>query len=149
MNPKTEVVNQLKAFLETQKLTALATQEPGHPYLSLMAFIFSDDLKYLIVATKKGTRKYSNMVNSSGVAFLIDNRRIEGVDFQNTLAVTGIGRAIESLNFEKEAFLKQFLIRHPDLASFLRSPECALMKIEVSKYYMVSQFQEVEELDMT
>lgn len=149
MIPKTTTLNRLKALFQDQKLTTLATQEQDHPYLSLMAFIVSDDLKVLIVATKRGTRKYSNMIRSPGVAFLIDNRRNQEADFKDALAVTGIGRAIECLNSEKESLLGRFLARHPDLAGFLKDPECALMKIEIGKYTLVSQFQEVEELAIT
>ena len=74
MSSQTQTINRLKDFFRTQKLTALATQEPGHPYLSLMAFAMTDDLNSLIIATKRETRKYSNMVKEPGVAFLIDNR---------------------------------------------------------------------------
>ncbi len=62
LNPRTQTINRLREFFQTQKLTALATQT-GHPYLSLMAFALTDDLNYLIVATKRETRKYSK-VNS-------------------------------------------------------------------------------------
>ena len=149
MDSKTEKINRFKAFFQTQKLTALATQEPDHPYLSLMAYILTDDLKYLIVTTKRGTRKYSNIIKTPGVAFLIDNRTNQGSDFQNTLAVTGIGTAEETKGPEKESLIKQFLEIHPELDAFVRSSECALIKIKIDKYVIIHHFQEAEELEMT
>lgn len=149
MNPKLANINRLKEFFKTQKLTALATQEPDHPYLSLMAHILTDDLKYLVVATKKGTRKYSNIIKNPGVAFLVDNRTNQKSDFQNTLAVTGIGTAEETGGPEKEAFIDRFLETHPELEAFIRLPECAIIKVKIDKYIIISQFQETEELEMS
>jgi len=149
LDSKTEKINRLKAFFQTQKLTVLATQEPDHPYLSLMAYILTDDLKYLIAATKRGTRKYSNIIKTPGVAFLVDNRTNQESDFQNILAVTGIGTAEETKGPEKESLIKRFLETHPELNAFVRSPECALIKIKIDKYIIISQFQQTEDLEMS
>jgi len=148
LDNKRETIIQLKEFIQTQKLTALATQEQDHPYLSLMAFAVTEDLSYLIVATKRGTRKYSNMVKIPGVAFLIDNRLNQENDFQNTLAVTGIGQVEEIIDSERERLLDLFLSNHPELEAFVQSLECALIKIKIHKYVIVSRFQDVEELEM-
>ncbi len=149
MIQENQTKNRLKEFFQTQKLAALATQEPGHPYLSLMAFAITDDLNYLIIITKQETRKYSNMVKAPGVAFLIDNRSNERNDFQNTLAVTGIGTAIETVEPEKKTLKALFLEKHPELETFVGSQGCALLKIKIEKLVIISQFQEVEELQMS
>jgi heme iron utilization protein len=149
LNPETQTLNRLKDFFQTQKLAALATQEPGHPYISLMAFVITDDLNYMIIATKKDTRKYFNMVNTPGVAFLIDNRAEEGNDFQNTLSVTGIGNVSETKGIEKESLMTLFVEKHSQLEPFVRSEGCALLKIKIEKFIIISQFQEVEELAMS
>ena len=175
MKSQIEILKGLKELFRTQKLTALATQESGHPYLSLMAFAVTDDLKSLIIATKRETRKYSNMVKAPGVAFLIDNRSNEPScpggggtpsnmktdslssetydhperdHFQNTLAITGIGQALEVEEIEKETLTGLFLEKHPELETFVKSRECALVKIKIEKFIIISQFQEAEELDM-
>ena len=57
LNPETQTIDRLREFFQTQKLTALATQEPGHPYLSLMAFALTDDLNYLISGNKTRNEK--------------------------------------------------------------------------------------------
>jgi nitroimidazol reductase NimA-like FMN-containing flavoprotein (pyridoxamine 5'-phosphate oxidase superfamily) len=148
LSSETQTINRLKDFFQTQKLTALATQEPGHPYLSLMAFALTDDLSSLIIATKRETRKYSNMVKTPGVSFLIDNRSNERDQFQNTLAVTGIGKAMEIEEIEKEPLIALFVAKHPELENFVKSRECVLVKIKIDKFIIISQFQEAEELDM-
>ena len=149
MPSRNSLINRLKQLFESQKLTVLATQEPDHPYLSLMAFAFTDDLGSLIVATRRETRKYSNLMNRPGVSVLIDNRSNQENVFQNTLAVTGIGQA-EEIEGEEKGLLKElFLQSHPELEAFVQSPECALIKITMDCYYIISQFQEVETLKMT
>lgn len=147
MNLEIQSLSRLRNFFQTQKLTVLATQEPGHPYLSLMAFAMTDDLSSLIVATKKETRKYFNMIKTPGVAFLIDNRSDERGLFQNTMAVTGIGRAMEIEEIEKESFITLFVEKHPELKTFVRSRESALFKIIIDNLIVINQFQEAEELD--
>ena len=89
------------------------------------------------------------MVKTPGVAFLIDNRSEEGNDFQNTLSVTGIGTAKETEEPEKESLMTLFLEKHPELETFVRSQESALLKITIEKFVIISQFQEVEELQMS
>jgi heme iron utilization protein len=143
------IIDRLKELFNTQKLAALATQEADHPYLSLMAFACTEDLKGLIVATKRGTRKYANIVERPGVSFMIDNRMNHGEVFKNATSVTGIGRAEEVRDVGKNALSGLFLSRHPDLAPFVESPDCAIIRITVDYYYIISQFQEVEELKMT
>lgn len=137
--------SRLGFILQTQKLVALATQELGHPYLSLMAFAMTEDLSSLIVATKKGTRKYDNMLNSPGISFLIDNRSSEKDVFQYTLAITGIGRAIEIEEREKETVIAFYLKKHPNLEAFVRSPECALFRLVIDDLVVIDHFQEAEE----
>lgn len=142
MNPEIQSLSRLRNFFQTQKLTALATQEPGHPYLSLMAFVMTDDLSSLIIATKKETRKYFNMVKTPGVAFLIDNRSDERDLFQNTMVVTGIGRAMEIEEIEKKSFQTLFVEKHPELETFVKSRESALFKIIIDSLVVINQFQE-------
>jgi hypothetical protein len=113
-----------------------------------MAFAMADNLNSLIIVTKRETRKYFNMVKTSGVAFLIDNRSDEGGQFENILAVTGIGRATEIEGTEKEPFAALFVAKHPELENFVKSRESALVKIKIDKFIIISQFQEVEELDL-
>jgi nitroimidazol reductase NimA-like FMN-containing flavoprotein (pyridoxamine 5'-phosphate oxidase superfamily) len=142
-------IDQLKEMLKTQKLATLATQEETTPYVSLMAFAFTEDLTCLLVATKRSTRKFSNMIQRPGVSLLIDNRLNQADVFQDTLAVTCIGRAEVLEEPQKGSFMELFLRRQPELESLVRSPDCALMKITIDYYYILSRFDQVEELKMT
>lgn len=81
----------LHELLETQRLAALATQQEGQAYLSLMVFASTPDLKQLIVATHRHTRKYANFMAEPRVALLIDNRSNVPSDTEEAIAVTGSG----------------------------------------------------------
>ena len=45
-----EIRRDLKALFSAQYLAVLATHQDGQPYASLVAFIASEDLKYLFFA---------------------------------------------------------------------------------------------------
>jgi len=149
VGPQEAIIDLLKELFATQKLAVLATQEPEQPYLSLMAFAATEDLSTLIVATYRGTRKYRNIINAPRVTLLVDSRTNRAQDFAEALAVTILGEAREVALAEKSLFLELFLRRHPQLRDFATQPECALIKVKVSKYLAVRRFQEVLELDMT
>jgi hypothetical protein len=51
----------IKRILDSQKLAVLATQRDGRPYGSLVAFAATDDMKNLLFATTRATRKYANL----------------------------------------------------------------------------------------
>ncbi|MEW6184479.1 MAG: pyridoxamine 5'-phosphate oxidase family protein [Thermodesulfobacteriota bacterium] len=141
-------IERLKTIFSTQKLAVLATQEIEGPYLSLMALAWTEDLSHIMIATRKGTRKYSNIMKSPQVALLIDNRSVRGEDFQNTMAVTALGEVMKPALSETDFLTSIFLGRHPDLELFVRSPECVVLKVQIKKYIIISRFEEAEELLM-
>lgn len=136
----------LQEFLASQRSAVLATTENGQPYLSLMAFAATDDLQYLLVATYRATRKYRNIKADPRVALLVDNRTNQPSDTEQAMAVTALGRAEEVVASDKDQFLPIFLAKHPHLEKFVSSPECALIKVEVERFFIVSNFQEVREV---
>jgi nitroimidazol reductase NimA-like FMN-containing flavoprotein (pyridoxamine 5'-phosphate oxidase superfamily) len=137
------LTEQLHELFFTQQLAVLSTTGNGKPYCSLIAFAASDDLKDLIFATTRATRKYSNMKNNSRVSLLIDNRSNTVSDFHNAMAVTSTGTVSEIFEDEKTDFLTIYLRKLPHLEEFVMSPTCALMKVKVEKYYVVKRFQNV------
>ena len=145
MNDSRQIRSVLKALFASQRFAVLATQSEGQPYLSLMAFVVTGDLDRLIFATERDTRKYANLKSNARTAALVDNRSNERSDTENAVTVTAIGHASEMEGSEKEETLGIFVGRHPQLESFVRSPSCALIALEVESYYIVSQFQQVEE----
>jgi hypothetical protein len=113
-----------------------------------VAFAETPDLKYLFFATTRSTRKYANLASNPGAALLIDNRSNLENDFYRAKAVTAIGAVEEVQALEKEALLKVYLEKHPQLREFATSPGCALIRITVGKYFLVSRFQNVQELHL-
>ena len=141
---------QLKKFLKdlfaSQRLAVLATQSKRQPYGNLVAFMATDDLKHLLFATTRATRKYANISKNPRVAMLMDNRSNQEADFHQAAAVTATGVVNEVEGSEKEPLLRLYLSGHPYLQDFVSSPTCALLKMNVETYCVVRQFQNVMEL---
>jgi nitroimidazol reductase NimA-like FMN-containing flavoprotein (pyridoxamine 5'-phosphate oxidase superfamily) len=139
----------LRDLFDSQPLAVLATHGEGQPYTNLVAFSTSKDLRSLFFATTQSTRKFANLSSEPRVSMLIDNRTNNPSDFRWAKAVTATGKA-EKVDKEKEVeTVGRYLEKHPHLKDFLASPSCALIKIEVETYYLVSRFQEVMEIHVT
>jgi len=122
----------------------LATQQHAQPYSSLMAYAHTPDLRHLIFATYRDTQKHTNLLLNSAVSFLIDDRSNDPADYQHAVAISVCGCAQAIPDDERAGFLAIYLAKHPTLRDFVTSPECALLRIAVSCYRVVSQFQAVE-----
>jgi len=140
-----DIQKKISSLLLSQQLAVLSTQRDGHPYSSLMAFAYSSDLKDIVVATGRSTRKHQNLVGESRVSLLIDNRSNSENDFHGATALTVLGRAEQIGDAERREYEKLYLSRHPYLEKFLFSPSTAFFKVMVHHYLMVSHFQNVIE----
>jgi len=138
----------LKSLFSSQLLAVLGTQSPNGPYGNLVAFAATDDLKHLLFATSRPTRKYENLLKTPEVALVIDNRSNQENDFRNAVAVTATGSVREATGPEKDHFQTLYLEKHPSLRGFVEAPSCALLNVEVDTYFIVRQFQQVVELRM-
>ena len=138
----------IKTLLEKQPLAVLATQSKGQPYTSLMAYAFTEDLRFLLCATAMSTRKHRNIAEESRVALLVDNRSNNEEDFQNAVALTIVGEACEVGLDEREYYSSLYLKRHPSLRDFLASPSTIFYKIAVDNYLLVSRFEDTVEYPM-
>jgi heme iron utilization protein len=136
---ETEVRN----LLTSQKFAVLSTQEQDHPYLNLVAFAETIDLRTILFATGRTTRKYGNLSSKSGVALLVDNRSNSAADIRNAMAVTITGTACEVPVSERESLERVYLEKQPHMQEFLSSPATALIKVDVESYILVSRFQNV------
>ncbi|MBW2523074.1 MAG: pyridoxamine 5'-phosphate oxidase family protein [Deltaproteobacteria bacterium] len=142
-----EAVHRLRRLLDSQRFAVLATQQQGgHPYTSLLAFTVADDLATLTFCTLRTTRKFANLEAEPRVSLLIDDRDNAETDLQDAAAVTVLGEAEELTGDAREREVDRFLGRHPAMADFIRSPGCALMRVAVRAYYLVTRFQNVIEL---
>lgn len=138
----------IRSLLSLQRLGVLGTSSETGPYASLVAFAATRDMRHLVFATFRATRKYNNLKRDSRVSLLVDSRSNAVTDFQLAAAVTAVGTAKETHGAEKRRCLCMFLRKHPDLLDFAASPNGALFRIRVRTYYVVNRFQEVIELNL-
>lgn len=148
MNEVGQLETEIGSLLASQKFCVLSTQEPDHPYPNLVAFAETRDLRMMLFATKRGSRKYGNLSFSSGVALLVDNRANDAADIRQAKAVTIIGKAQEVSGLEREEFDRIYLAKQPHMEEFLCSPATALVKVDVESYILVSRFQNVTVLNL-
>lgn len=139
----------LIALFRSQPLAVLATHNRGQPYGSLVAFAATEDLAYLVFSTTRSTRKFANLSADPRAAMVIDNRSNHPSDLRFARAVTATGRAVEIPKDASGDFLAIYLNKHPHLEEFVSSPSCALIKIRVDVYYVVTRFQNVVEIHLT
>ena len=135
-------------LLAEQKLGVLATHMDGQPHNTLVAFAHTRDLRNILFATTKSTRKYDNLMSDNRASFLVDNRTNDEIDFKNTVVVSTNGTCHVLLDAERDSLKKFFLQKHPYLEEFLDSPDCALFAMHVEKYIIVTRFQNVMELHL-
>lgn len=136
----------LRELLESQLLGVLGTHHEGEPYTSLVGFAATEDLKHLLFATGKTTRKRANLVADARASILVDNRTNRPADFTVASAATAVGVVEEVAEAERSEFDRVFLAKHPHLEAFVHSPSCARLRLGVSVYMVVTHFQHVIEL---
>ena len=149
MNDTPETLAVIRDLLESQRLWVLSTQDHGQPYSNIIAIAATADLRHLIFATTRATRKYANLMADARVAMLVDNRQNDPADFTEAAALTALGKAWEVQGAERQQFLAVYLGKHPYLEAFVTSPTCALLRVRVDKYIVVTRFQEVREIQIT
>jgi heme iron utilization protein len=133
----------LKKLFVSQKLGVLATQQKTNPYASLVAFACSENMRQIVFATLKATRKFANIISNPSVAFFIDNRSNRAIDFRKAIGVTALGSVRQIHKNKNSKLMKLYLSKHPQLDSFLDSPSCAFLCIDVKSFYIVERFQNV------
>lgn len=148
MDKEPKLRQKLTALFESQGLAVLATHQDDTIHGSLVAFIVAEDLRELVFATGRSTRKYAHLNANPNVALVVDNRTNQEIDFQQAIAVTITGAAAEITGDDRESWLHLYLKKHPGLEAFATSPTCALVRVRVSKYSLVERFQNVTELRM-
>jgi len=144
-----EIKRALGELLRSQCLAVLATHDEGRPYANLVAFAATDDLRTILFATPRTTRKYANLVADPRAAVLVDNRSNEEADFHRAMAATATGPAREVAPSDRRPWLELYLKKHPHLEDFVRSPTCACMELSVERYVLVNRFQQVTELHLS
>lgn len=139
-----QVKSKIKELLSGQKFAVLATHTRDYPYTSLVGFVASEDLSYLIFAVSRESRKYSYMVENNIVSMLIDDRKNEPGDFRQASAVTIMGEA-ETIDSNQRQYCQLLEKKNPFLKEFLELPSTVIIKVQVIKYFLVAEFQDVHE----
>ncbi len=146
---KMDLHERIRHLLTAQRLAVLATHDGEQPYTSLVTLAASPDLRAVLFPTLRASRKFANMEACPSVALLLDNRSNLESDLSEGIALTVLGTAREVTGDERQALAKLYLARHPKLRSFLDDPDCALVRVRVARYELVSNFQEKAELCMS
>jgi heme iron utilization protein len=147
MNENVMALEQLYRLVTSQQFAVLSSaQANGHPYASLIAFIAKDGLSQMAFCTLRETRKYANLIAEPRIALLIDNRQNKASDLENASAVTILGYTEEMHGQERESWQSSFIKKHPLMIDFVKSSNCALMKVDVQKVFIVSHFHNVIEM---
>lgn len=145
MNSSKDIVPVIKSLLESERFAVLATDDQEQPHLFLMAFAATADLTKIVFFTERNTNKYEHLKSNRRVALLIDNRENSGADTQEAVVITVIGEAEEVGEDEGKPLQELYLVRHPYLDRFAKSPSCAIVQVRVRSYQIVTKFQEVVE----
>ena len=148
MTTVNKISKMVRHVLENQNLAVLATLNNGQPYANLVAFIATKSLKEIVFATRCTTRKYMNIIKDARVALVIDTRSNRREDFHKAMAVTVTGKAQEVGGKEREKLAGLYLQKFPHLIEFVSSSQCGIFKVVVAKYTVVSEFQNVVELEV-
>ena len=145
---KSLIRESIQRLLRTQYFAVLTTSGEMFPYATLVGFAATEDLKHILFATMRNTRKHRNIELCNRVSLLIDNRTNRVEDLKHAQALTVLGTAGEARAESKRRFTSIYLERHPHLTDFVNDPNTSLINVEVQKYILVSRFQEVSELEI-
>lgn len=141
MTSDAAIRGRLRALFDSQRYAVLGTDDRGQPFTSLMAFAVTDDLRNLVILSDRNTRKFANLAANRRVALLVDDCGNKTTDTQDSIAVTVLGQAFEADADNHNALVGLFLARHPGLADFAASPDGVVVRVEVSAYLLVEQFE--------
>ncbi len=146
MSAPEQLQRTVRALLDSQIQAVLATQHQQQPYTSLMAFAVTPDLRHIVFATYRATRKHANLLDNPRASLLFDNRCNDSADYRNAVAISAQGETREVDAAQRAELLQLYLRKHPRLRDFVTAADCVLLQMNVECYYVVSEFQSVAEL---
>ncbi|MDP8223074.1 MAG: pyridoxamine 5'-phosphate oxidase family protein [Candidatus Lernaella stagnicola] len=147
MDESTRILARIDELFREQRFAVLATKrDDAQPYGSLVAFAATEDLRHIVFATLRGTRKFRNIVTEPRVALVIDNRSNDEADLRRAMAVTALGTAREIDREQESQWSPLLLAKHPAMTDFVATADCALLVVKVTSYLAVTEFQHVTEL---
>jgi len=143
MSTQTTIKAYIEDALQTNSFAVLATEGNGQPHACFIAITPTYDFTHLIFATYRNTHKYNNLLNNRKVAILFENRSIKSLNQTDITVVTAFGNAVEVDIAISNAVLQAHLLKHPELETFLLSPDCAMFKVTVHAYQLVRGIDDI------
>jgi nitroimidazol reductase NimA-like FMN-containing flavoprotein (pyridoxamine 5'-phosphate oxidase superfamily) len=141
----TSLKEKIKKLFEEQRFAVIATQGKTEPYTNLVSFLVGRTFKNIYFPTFKNTRKFKNLSEHSRISILIDNRGNKPKDIENAMTVTAVGKT----SIVKDSnIVTLFLKKHSYLKEFVSSTDCAMIEIDIEKYIVVENFQEIKIIDL-
>ena len=136
----------LRVLLRRPRLAVLATEGGGEPYASLVAVAVADDHARLWFASRRGTRKFANLLAGRRVALLFDNRRNRADDFTRAITAMAAGAVTELTGAARTKAAALLTQQHPALREFLVAAQTALLEVRVERWRVVRNFEEAVDL---
>jgi general stress protein 26 len=146
MTDTEELRSSIQDLLSAERLAVLATEGDGQPYTSLVTMAATEDLRRVLFPTLRRSTKFAHLTHNPRVSVLLDNRCHRAPGSPQAMALTIIGIASEVASEDAVRLRRLYLNRHPHLSRFLDDPECALVQVEVQRYRLVRQLQDISEL---
>lgn len=143
MDIESKVRERIIRVMKSQKIAVLGTSKNDEPYSCLVSFAFSEELDKLVFATMRQRMKYRNMVANPRVTLIIDDRDIYESNFNETTSITVVGSAEDIIGTDRDRYASLLLDRHPSLTDFVNAPDCAVIRVDIDSYYVVSEFESV------
>ena len=143
MNHRITTLAWIERALSASRLAVLATEGAGQPHASLVAVTPVRPPHELVFATYRNTRKYGNLTANARVALLMHCMETDLSGLQDAIVLTATGEAMEAAGTRREALAGLHVQTHPDLASFLGSPDCAVFCVAVQSYQVVRGIDDV------
>ena len=143
MNNPIPISDYIRNVLQTCRLAVLATEGNGQPHASLIAITPISEVRQIIFATYRNTRKFENLLMNGRVAVLIQGEDTDSPFKQAGFALTAYGYAQEVGEADCEELMQTHLRRHPDQANFLLSSDLAIIRIKVETYQVARGIDDV------
>ena len=144
MNKENTKKENIEYVLKTSRFAVLATEGDGQPHTSLIAITPFGSFRQLIFATYRNTLKYRNLVHNSKVAVLIEGGYAKSKDLKKSIVLTIIGYSEEISIEENGVAFNTHLKRHPEMESFMLSPDCALIMVIARSFQVVNGINDIK-----
>ncbi len=124
----------VEAALRGNRYGVLATAASDRPHAVWMAFAAVAQGRELVLASRRGTRKYREVTNNPHVALVIGHEQRQWPRAARRVGVTAVGSAEVVAGAELVGASNAFVGRNPDLAGFVADSDCALLRVRVDGY---------------